>query len=286
MTVTADLKRLVEADDAMFKEIVAGLDSTSKRKPRPSKDAVLLLAQHTSLQFSDSPRQQEHDVLALFARGKDFKIKSGTEAGPGTENRTLLVKHARENNHRIWFLRDNWLAVDRDIIQRKTAMPGEVFVADNDETLGRGHDSTMLTVQWQHTDERIGEMNWGVCHRPTGWNDNKNRQIQERYARLTNQWGAKAGRGPALAFQSGDYNMPDHKTDWFFGRGFTSLGDELGYHPNTGHGPIDGFASLNKDNRVSAAFFQAFTDRQFFMHSDHFRTIGGFWVKPLKGTAA
>lgn len=253
------------------------------------RDTLTLKFQHSSLQFSDTPAQQDQDIQDLFTKGGAFPIKTGTEAGPDAHghnmNRAHLQAQAKAHKHALGFFRDNWIAVDRSIIQRGTLEFGSVFVADNDETVGHGHDSGFCTARFTHADPRIGEVAVAACHYPTKGRtpQDPNYDVNERYANLLGQWAKREGRGPALVFVAGDFNMPWGKPqDVFFDNPLTSAPDELRKIENTGHGPIDGVASYDRDGRVSAKWVNVLTDREFFQHSDHFVVRTAFSVRALK----
>jgi hypothetical protein len=247
-----------------------------------------LRMQHHSLQFSDTPRQQEHDIKLLFKEGLMFPIKTGTEAGldrtGGNMNRPLLEEYAEKFDHVIHFARDNWIAVDRAIIQPGSLERGQVFVLDKDETKGRGHDSVMATLAFDHVIEEVGRINQGAVHYPTqgrekgdpNWDENR------EYAEAISKWMDDMARGRGLAFVNGDFNMPDPKTDWAFNGLFTSMADELRAWEGTGHGPIDGFASYDRDGRVMALKFEVLDDRESFRFSDHYVCRGTWSIKHLQ----
>lgn len=252
-------------------------------------DTIALKFQHTSLQFSDTPRQQEQDVADLFALGEAFPIKTGTEAGADAsgdnQNRPLLREYARQHDHRLGFAADNWIAVDKAIVKPRTLVFGQVFVADNDEMVGRGQDRVFVTASFTHRDPRIGDVAVAACHYPTqGRNPSEpNYDLNERYADYLARWARHAGKGQALAFVAGDFNMPFGKAqDVFFGNPLTSAQDELGKIENTGRGPIDGVASYDQDGRVVARRVQVLNDREFPQHSDHFVVRTVFDVRALK----
>lgn len=253
--------------------------------------STVLRFQHSSLQFSDTREQQEQDIRDLFEHGGDFPIKTGTEAGPDASNhnanRLFLNKYAKEYDHRIAYFRDNWIAVDRSIIKKRTFMSGNVFVADNDETVGAGHDSGFCTVSFEHVLDGVGEINVAACHFPTKGRTPRdpNYHINVRYSNYLGRWVKKAGKGTALAFVVGDFNRPDDRTrDWTIGdQNLTSVPDELkGPWQNTGHGPIDGMMSYDRDGRVSAKWVNVLADKEFFQHSDHLVVRCAFDVRHLK----
>lgn len=244
-------------------------------------DLIPLRFQHSSLQFSDSSRQQRRDVRDLFSQGKDWPIKTGTEAGPDArpnDNRRWVKHYAQKHNHRLVFFRGNWIAVDRAIIVPGTVVAGSVFVADSRIVAGPGHDSGFATIAFDHRDRRIGSLAIAACHYPTKGRrpGDPNHRINRRYAEALGRWAKREGRGAALAFVAGDFNMPwGTRQDVFFNQPITSAPDELGKAQNTGHGPIDGHASYDRDGRVSAKRVNVLTDKEFHQHSDHYvvRTV-------------
>ena len=238
-----------------------------------------LRVQESSLQFSDSPKQQKHDVLQLFKSGIAYPIKSGTEAGKDNANHDALVKCADEFNHALHFVGSNWIAVDRAIIKPGTLKKGKVFVADTSKVAGPGHDSQMATVSFTHTLEGVGEINYGSVHYPTKGQKpgDPNYHINKLYAQKIEEWMKNSAQGNDLAFIAGDFNMHDRDKDWSFGRDFLSMADELKAWQSTGHGSIDGFASYNKDTRVKAKKFTVLDDTELKMYSDHF-VCRGVWT--------
>lgn len=246
----------------------------------------LLKMQHTSLQHSDTKDQQALDVETLFTKGAKFPIKSGTEAGSPSwnANRSLLAEAAKDFKHRIHFSRETWIAVDRSIIKTGSAKTAEVFVADMSKMHGRMHDRIFATFAFTHVDDRIGRIAMAAAHYATKGSvpGDPNYWANELYAQKLQKWMRRAGQGHALAFVAGDFNMNDARYDWAFGREWTSLGDQLKQWPNTGHGPIDGFASYNKDRRVIPVSIEAFSDKKAPMYSDHYLTQGVWRIRHRK----
>jgi hypothetical protein len=246
-------------------------------------DSSKLKMQHTSLQFSDERWQQEKDINDLFAEGTQFPIKTGTEAGPDAAahnaNRVILKEVAADFKHNLHFAADNWIAVDRGIVKDETFRRDQIFVADNDETWGHGHDSVFATVSFEHIDPRLGRIAVAAAHYPVRGQEpgDPNFHINRRYADKAFAWMKRSGMGSSLAFLNGDFNMQDKISDWAFGNGFTSMADELRMHQNTGHGAIDGFCSYNRDHRVKADWFNVLDDSEFFQFSDHF-VCRGAWI--------
>lgn len=253
-----------------------------KEKPVTSSK---LRMQHTSLQYSDSPAQQRQDIRDLFEQGASYPIKTGTEGasdkGSDNMNNPFLREFAKEYNHAIHIVRDNWIAIDRDIIKPGTLVRGDVFLVSNDDMVGHGHDRVMCTMEFDHVDSGIGHLSIGAVHYPTKTRkpSDPNWDIAKACAEGINRWMIKEGAGKNLAFVNGDFNMADNqeKQDWAFGGKFTSMADELEAWQNTGHGPIDGFCSYDRDGRVKAHRFNVLDDTEMFQHSDHF-VCRGVWL--------
>ena len=245
-----------------------------------------LAVQHTSLQFSDDRRQQRTDVEKLFSRGRRYPVKTGTEAGPETFTQDYLKEFAKKFNHTIVFSRANWVAVDLDIVKPKSLKKGDIFVVDNSQLTGRQHDRTIPWIGFNHVDDRIGRIYQAAAHYSThgrGPGD-PNYDTNKMIADKLSEYFVKRGSGRAIAFANGDFNMLDtlDAQDWAFGGPWQSMADELNAHKNTGHGPIDGMCSYNKDRRVKAKRFQVLRDNEMHMYTDHFVCRGAWSIKHLK----
>lgn len=249
--------------------------------------STLLRMQHTSLQFSDSPAQQRQDVHDLFAQGTGFPIKTGTEAasdGGKNKNFDFVKEFAAEFDHVVHFARDNWIAVDRAIIKKGSVQRGSLFILDNDFFVGHGHDRVLCTLEFDHIEPGVGHLAIGAIHYATkgGSPADPNWDANKTTAQRLGKWMAKEGAGTNLSFLNGDFNMNDKKTDWAFGGNFTSMADELKKWQNTGHGPIDGFCSYDRDGRVKAKSFNVLDDKEMFQHSDHYVCRGVWEIRHLK----
>lgn len=249
-------------------------------------NTTTLPVQHTSLQFSDDRRQQRLDCEKLFAKGTRYPIKTGTEAGPETFLNDYLEEFAKKFNHVIYFGRGNWVAVDRNIIKPRSVKKSTIFVVKNDLLTGRQHDRVIPWIGFNHVDDRVGRIYQAATHYSTKGrvpgdpNYDTNKMIAEKLS----EWFKKYGSGRAIAFANGDFNMLDTVSaqDWAFGGPWTSMADELDAHADTGHGPIDGFTSYNKDGRVKAKRFEVLRDDKLFMYTDHYVCRGAWSVKHLK----
>ena len=276
----------------------------------------VLKHQHASLQFSDDRDQQVSDVEKIFKKGKAFPIKTGTESGRETATRKALIECAKDYDHAIKFGRSNFVAVDRAIVKKGTLRSDTVFVVSNaaqfpvlptrrehqPRTRGGGgpggggadpgrrpghqHDRDFPFISFTHADERLGRISVAGFHYSTKGREkgDPNADTNEMYAAKIAEWMRKQARGTAIALGAGDFNMLDplQRQDWAFGRNFTSMADELGKYKNTGHGPIDGFVSFDKDGRVKAKKFEVLTDKDLHLFTDHYLCRGTWTVRHLK----
>lgn len=244
----------------------------------------LLRVQHSSLQFSDNRAQQEHDVEALFKSGIAFPVKSFTEASITNPLFEILQTVARDYNHVLHNARGNAVAVDRTIIKPRSVEKGTVYVVSNDRLVGKMHDRVFPTVKFDHINEGIGEVNYASFHYATkgAKKGDPNEWANQIYADKVAEWMKIEGRRAALAFGAGDFNMNDRDLDWAFGANFTSMADELDRHQNTGHGPIDGFVSYDRDGRVKAKTFTVLDDSEMKLFSDHYVCRGVWEIRNLK----
>lgn len=252
-------------------------------EPKPKPETVNLRFQHASLQFSDTPAQQKSDAEKVFGSG--FQILTGTEAGRDNPNYKITAEAAARHGYRHFNRHSNWISIDRDIIRRGSWEQGEIWVADNDETVGKGHDVTIPWVAFDHVNDRIGRLAVAVVHYPTKGRTKRdpNFDINERAARALGKWGREHGGGRGLAFAAGDFNMPFNRgPDPLFGEPFTSSWNELDRFEGTGHGNIDAILSYDPDARVSAKRVVALDDREWPLFTDHFVVRSIFTIRLLK----
>jgi len=246
----------------------------------------VLKHQHGSFQFSDTRNQQVSDIEKFFAKGKAFPIKSGTETGRETASRKAIIECAKDYNHAVKFGRSNFVAVDRTIVKKGSLRSDAVFVVANDRLTGHQHDRDFPFISFTHADERLGRISVAGFHYSTKGREegDPNADTNEMYAAKIASWMNEKAKGTAIALGAGDFNMLDNlkRQDWAFGRPFTSMADELGKYRNTGHGPIDGFVSFDKDGRVSAKKFEVLTDKDLHLFTDHYLCRGTWTVRHLK----
>lgn len=274
---------------------------------------------HTSLQFSDNDKQTTHDIEKIFDRSVARKTAwlTGTEAGSGAGNTGReLVRIGRNHGYKMWVpsnqksgpgsSTDCWIAVREDLVDKGSWKSGYLDAIKGSqqlyESLGKDGDLNprwgpkgLVHVQFKSTRSGLGVVNIGAAHYLTKARSPKSPKIHgvdhwEQNKKLTDvigKWSREEGQGNALVFYGGDQNMADNKNkepqgDTFMGEPLTSMWDEVKFWENTGHGNIDVIASYDKDGRVKALHINAFNDKQFFLHGDHFYIEGVFNVEPLK----
>lgn len=270
----------------------------SRNAPKPEKDFVIVKAMHASLQFSDTPAQQQQDIRDLFNRAKKRGVWfiTGTEAGPGAEpTGKLLLSIGKETGYHVFVpseqkgagsATDCWVAVDSSRIKSGTWKTGYEPVIPGSKALYKEAGINAELPRWgpkgvvwvSFENEDIGETSVGAAHYLTKGRTPKNQPIKgidhyewnRKLAVAIGDWARKHGKGKALAFYGGDQNINDRTDDTFFGQPLTSAWDELNRYENTGHGVIDVIASYDADGRVEAKAVRALDDKEFFQHSDHF----------------
>lgn len=249
--------------------------------------STALRMQHTSLQHSDTPRQQNHDIRLIFERGVSYPIKTGTEAlrdpSGANMNHALLVDYAEKYDHMINFSADNWVAVDRRIMVRGSHELSDLFLVDNAQMRSGGADRKSPVISFDHVNPLVGRIHVAATHYPTKGAEvgDPNFEVNVLMAEKLAKWAYDVARGPDLAFINGDFNANDVRVDWAYGGKFTSMADELDAHQNTGHGPIDGFCSYDKDRRVTAKRFTVLDDAELRLFTDHFLCRGVWDVEHL-----
>lgn len=242
--------------------------------------------QHSSLQFSDSPAQQEADIKKLFEKGQSFPIKTGTESGPDNANYDLIAFYAKKFDHYLRRYRANWVAVDRGVIKKRSQIGGERFVEDNANLKGHMPDRGFPFIGFTHVKPGVGRIYVAGFHYATHGRVplDPNYDANNKYADFIAQWMSDVGQGTNIALGAGDFNMIDRirKQDWAFGNNFTSMADELGKYFNTGHGPIDGLVSCDADKRVRAKKLIVLDDDKLHLHTDHFVVRGTWSIRHIK----
>jgi hypothetical protein len=270
----------------------------------------IVRAMHASLQFSDTPKQQEADITDLFERAKkrDIWWVTGTEAGPGADpTGQLLLRVGKAMGYKVWVpsengkgvegATDSWVAVDTRRIKKDSwktgfepGIPGSKALyaqAGVNAEFPRWGPKGVVWVSFANVD--VGRVSVAAAHYLTKGRSPKGQPIKgvnhyewnQKLAKVIGDWGREHGKGKALAFYGGDQNIVDREDDTFFGQPFTSAWDELKKWENTGHGNIDVIASYKADGRVTAKAARALDDKEFFQHGDHYVIEAEFRVRPL-----
>lgn len=255
------------------------------RRGKPvEKPAVRLRIGHSSMQASDTVEQWRHDIRKIF--GRKYEWITGTEAGE-SQNWAVIRAEAARTGYIVRRIRSNWIAVKRSIMRSGSFTWGSKIVAKAGDVYGPGHDSCFLWVTFRHKNRDLGKISVIASHFPT-----KGRPDGDAEYRKNLKWtqlmakeiGAKArelGKGKALCFYGGDQNIVDQRNDTFFNEPLVTCWDELKKWPNTGHGNIDVIARYKHDGRVKFVKASAFTDKQFFLHSDHYLVEAVVQITPI-----
>ena len=246
-----------------------------------TESTVLDLA-HISMQYSDTPLQKRYDANKVLSRG--YAAVTGTEAGQDSGRRALRVA-AHNHGYALHIKRANWVAIRKSLIVPGTFRKGHEMIVDSDDYVGRGFD---LHITWAGCEiENLGNVAFMAGHyatkgSPTGKKkSSKNIKANQKYAAGIGDMAERLGRGDDLVFYGGDQNIVDEDNDTFFGEKLTTVWDELGKYPGTGHGNIDVLASYDRDKRVEAEYGRVLNDKKLLLHTDHFLVEAGFRVKHL-----
>lgn len=227
---------------------------------------------HASMQFSDTPRQKDHDYDAVLSRG--YEWVTGTEALQ-QDAKSALREAAKKHGYRVWIPagQDSWIAVSRKIIKGKwsTFYSGHIIPGK----AGRNAAKGVVTVTFKHVE--LGWITVGASHYMTKGRVKDKRPLFRTYTALNRKLARaiskrlhKQAKGGRKSFYGGDQNMVDSYEDTFFGGPIVSCWDELNKYPNTGHGNIDVIARAKRDGKVRCVGAKAFTDKQVFLHTDHY----------------
>lgn len=242
-------------------------------KPEPTKRRILM--GHASLQFSDTPKQQQSDADKLFARAQKRGLwwLTGTEAGGKTELKRILRETAPRYGYRVYVPNgtDSWIAVRSEVMTTRRWEPEYTKIVDGEA--GKFTDKGPVSVSF---DTVLGPITVIACHylthgRPVS-NPEYNRMlwVNQKLADAIGRVAREKGKGRALVWYHGDQNIVDREHDTFLGAPLTSCWDELQRWQNTGHGNIDAIANYDGDGRAECAWAQAYDDTEFPLFTDHF----------------
>lgn len=255
--------------------------------PRPERTTTNVKMVHVSLQFSDSPKQQQSDVDKVFARLQKQGVwwVTGTEAGGGSALKGILRATAPRYGYRIYAPNgtDSWIAVRSEVMVGKRWEGEYEKVVDGEA--GKFTDKGPVSITF---DTRLGTITVIACHyltkgRPVNNPEyNKYLKVNQELALAIGATAKRKGKGSALVFYGGDQNIVDRLFDTFFGEPLTSCWDELKRWENTGHGNIDVIASYDKDGRVRCLKAQALDDTEFHLFTDHYYVEAVYQIGALK----
>lgn len=248
-------------------------------KPKPTRKTRTLSMAVAPMQFSDSTKEADADFAKIFARGHD--VIFGTEVGPGSGSDEVFEARAKAGGYRIaHFARyDTWVAVKASLVKKGTWKTGADHALDRSSMQkptppGRWGDKAIVWAECEI--EGIGVCAFGAVHPLTfgGAGQAWKEKSDDLHAAVCAEWIKKHGKGKAIAFLGGDWNLNDRKNDLTQGKwGGVSCWDELKTWPNTGHGNIDAVLRSTSDTRV-LRFVSArvLTDARLPLATDHFLT--------------
>lgn len=264
------------------------MKNTTKTKQKPSTTAskpYKFRIAHSSLQFDDSSAQHTADIEKVFSQ--DFDAITGTEAGANTGNVTPELKRlAKKHGYKINVTGkyDTWVAIHERHVSPRTFRKGARFILWRATKIasrppGRWGDKGIVWAQ--AVSPLVGKISIGSMHPLTkkGAGLGLKRSSDRRFAAIGYAWAKKAGVGPDVVFLNGDMNTVDRTNDVFHGHPLTTCWDEMGYHPNTGHGNIDVVSSLDADKNVKCVSARVFDDRSFFLHGDHHLVVATYEIQ-------
>lgn len=258
---------------------------------KPKKTATLKFAE-ISLQFSDSASQREADIKTVFSRGYD--VIMGTEAGAGagsgkTASDQLIKKYAKLKGYRVSVPKryDTWVAVKKSLVA-SDFKSGADFVLDRSSRTkptppGRWGDKGIVWLSWD-MGPTYGVLSVGAVHYLTrkGAGAAYKKKSDKMYATAIQKWADVHGKGSALAFIGGDFNLSDKNNNVFKGIAkFKTCWDDLKKWPNTGHGNIDAIARYKRDGRVKCVGARVLNDKKLFLNTDHFLVEAEYEITAL-----
>lgn len=242
--------------------------------------STVITVWHASLQFSDSTNQKRHDVKKLFSEGRKQRILwiTGTEAGgkKTVDTRRFLREFGDRYGYRVVFGGgDMWIAIRKSGVKKWRKRRAEIAIPGKaGQYMGKGVLAQTITAKGIKGRITVTAGHLLVRGRTSGIggkrfreNIGKNRKI----LRSLNRVAKKMAKGRKLAFYGGDQNEIDKHADTFMGEvNFISCWDEAKKYPKThAAGNIDVIARWKGDKRVELVSCRRYTDKQFFLHTDH-----------------
>ena len=241
---------------------------------------VRVRIQHSSMQFSDSVGQHQHDAKAVFDRAVNRGVwaLTGTEAGAARSNHDLhdaLIKEAKSHGFYLNAHKDGeWVALNKEYLESfEKGFEGPFIKGTTGLKAAQGAHGPR-GVAWasgRAVGHRLGRITVGSAHYLT----NRSEAVSGSNDRLVNgisNWARGAGKGQNVVFLGADTNTSDKLRDVFNGKPLTSISDELKKWPATmpSGGKIDIVGSYDHDGRVKAKSYTVLDDKEFFLNTDHF----------------
>lgn len=229
---------------------------------------------HISMQFSDNRMQQRSDVHKVFK--ENYDVLTWTEASADTALYESFKDLGPTYGYYVYATRSGvGIAVKKKF--GTATKPKFTLVADGVKKQYHNRGVAQVTVLTSKE-----EITFSAVHYVTKGREPSQGfryKVNKKFAATIGAIAKKFGAGKALFFVSGDFNILDNKDDVFFGQPMTTCWDELGKHPNTGHGNIDAIASYDKDTRVRCVSARALNDAAVPLHTDHFLIEAVYEVK-------
>lgn len=234
--------------------------------------AAHITLQHSSMEFSLTPKQHEHDAKAVFTLDSD--VITGTESGHTNSLFRQIPDAGHAAGYWVWVHPyGEWVAVAHSF--GKVTDHGFIHVLDSyPGPAGQGGHSPRGIV-WARIEPKIGfgAVTVGVAHWLTQPDEQREPGSNAKLETALGHFAADTGAGRDLCFVNGDTNLNDRRVDVFGGAApLTTCWDELGVWPST-HGPsggtIDMISSYNHDRRVTCRSAHAYPDTELRLNSDH-----------------
>lgn len=230
-------------------------------------------------QFSDNAEQKRADAKKIFKTFADVDVIGGTEAGE-EPLRTFLKQEANKRGFRFFVMRAHWIAVKESILSPRNFTKGYVPVLKSFQGVGKHSDRGVVWMQFTHIDTgQVITVSAGHYLTKGGSPSLPNYEINVSYADKIGKLAVEMGRGGAVFIYMGDQNTRDRVYDTFHDSPLTSIWDEKGKYPDTGHGNIDVIATYDKDRRVEVDAAWVMDDTKIRLYVDHFVTCANLTIK-------
>lgn len=283
------------ADGMPGPETLKRLAARAKHTPVDTlpKGTTKLRHRHASMQFSDSTRQQSHDVEKIFTQ-LNADIITGTEAGPGAgELGRLLREGGKKHGYHMYVApsgTDCWIAIRKSVVKRVVNKSYTKIIPRSSQQKGaisKWGDKGLVRME---VELKTGEFVSVYALHGLTKARTKRMSINAGSPFSHQDWNRKMVRALAkaikvdyskskYAFFGGDFNQlfsAPKANNALFATGLTSAWNMTKKFPNTGHGNIDGVGILKADKRITVSNARVWNDKTFLLHTDHF-VVGATW---------